>query len=99
MVMTINFINTRKLTADEVTKINYIIKSRAKDAIAADKESWLYPEKGLDCDWAELRHVLMPPDALHHFGGEMFANFEDGSNHYQDAFGRLTPLNEHIKKN
>ena len=100
MVMTINFINTRKLTADEVTKINYIIKSRAKDAIAAGKESWLYPEKGLNCDWAELRHVLRPPsDELHHFGGEMFAKFEDGSTHYQDAFGRSTPLNEHLKKN
>lgn len=28
----------------------------------------------------------------------MFAKFEDGSTHYQDAFGRSTPLNEHLKK-
>lgn len=99
MVNTINFINKRKLKADEVTKINHIIKSRAKDAIAAGKESWLYPENELNCDWAELRQVLMPPsNELHHFGGEMFAGFEDGSKHYQDAFGRSTPRNEHLKK-
>ena len=99
MVNTINFINKRKLKADEVTKINHIIKSRAKDAIAAGKESWLYPENELNCDWAELRYVLIPPsDELYHFGGEMFVGYEDGSNHYQDAFGRSTPQNEHLKK-
>lgn len=99
MVNTINFINKRKLTADEVTKINYIIKFRAKDAIAAGKESWLYPENSLNCHWAELRHVLMPPDnELYHFGGEMFVGFKDGSTHYQDAFGRTTPENKYLKK-
>jgi hypothetical protein len=99
MVNTINFINKRKLTADEVTKINHIIKSRAKDSIAAGKEGWLYPENGLNCDWSELRHVLMPPSGeLHHFGGEMYASYEDGSTHYQDAFGRTTPQNEYLKK-
>lgn len=99
MVNTINFINKRKLTADEVTKINYIIKSRAKDAIVAGKESWLFPENMLNCDWTELRHVLMPPtDELYHFGGEIFAGFEDGRTYYQDAFGRTSPQNEHLKK-
>lgn len=99
MVSTINFINKRKLTADEVTKINYIIKSRAKEAIAGGKESWLYPENTLNCNWAELRHVLMPPaDDLYHFGGEMFAGFKDGNTHYQDAFGRTTPQNKYLKK-
>jgi uncharacterized protein YchJ len=99
MVNTTNFINKRKLTADEVTRINYIIKSRAKEAIAAGKESWLYPENKLNCDWTELRHVLMPPsDELYHFGGEMFVGYKDGSTHYQDAFGRTTRLNEYLKK-
>ncbi|PUA29398.1 MAG: hypothetical protein B0W54_02070 [Cellvibrio sp. 79] len=99
MVNTINFINERKLTTDEVIKINHIIKSRAKDAIAAGKESWLYPENGLNCDWAELRHVLMPPsNELPHFGGEMYVHYEDGSTHYQDAFGRSTPQNKYLKK-
>ncbi len=99
MVSTINFINKRKLTTDEVTKINYIIKSRAKDSIAAGKEIWLYPENGLSYEWAKLRDVLMPPsDELHHFGGEIFASYEDGKTYYQDAFGRSSPKNEHLKK-
>ena len=88
MVMTINFINIRNLNHDEVTKINYIIKYRAKNAIAAGKESWLYPENCLNCNWSEL----------HHFGGEMYASYEDGSTYYQDAFGRTTPQSKHLSK-
>ncbi|WP_081659421.1 DUF4238 domain-containing protein [Thioalkalivibrio sp. ALE17] len=99
MVNTINFINRRRLNQDEVTQINYIIKSRAREAIAAGKESWLYPENRLTCDWYELRHVLIPPsDELFHFGGEMYAGYEDGSTYYQDAFGRTAPQNHHLKK-
>lgn len=98
-VNTINFINSRKLTSDEVTKINHIIKSRVVDACAAGKEEWLYPEKSIDCDWAELRHVLLPPaNKLHHFGGEMYVQYKDGSTHYQDAFGRTTPKSEYTRK-
>ncbi|WP_051333780.1 DUF4238 domain-containing protein [Aliagarivorans marinus] len=100
MVNTIEFINTRKLTADEVRKINHIIKSRAKTSVAAGKEDWLYPERDTSCDWAELRHVLLPPEnELHRYGGEMYAHFEDGTVHYQDAFGRTTPPNEYLNKN
>ncbi|MBJ9083258.1 DUF4238 domain-containing protein [Citrobacter freundii] len=100
MVNTINFINARKLTSDEVSRINYIIKSRAKNSIAAGKEDWLYPEKDVVCDWAELRHTLLPPSKeLSGFGGEMYVRFEDGSVHYQDAFGREKPSNEHLSKN
>ncbi len=100
MVNTIEFINTRKLNADEVTQINHIIKSRAKASVAAGKKEWLYPENDVACDWADLRHVLLPPSGeLHRYGGEMFAQFEDGSVHYQDAFGRTTPQNEYLNKN
>ncbi len=99
MVNTIEFINTRKLTADDVTKINHIIKSRSKESVAAGKEEWLYPERNITGDWAELRYVLQPPkDELYRYGGEMYAHFEDGSVHYQDAFGRTTPPNEFLNK-
>lgn len=100
MVNTIEFINTRKLNANEVTQINHIIKSRAKSSVAAGKEEWLYPENHVTCDWLALRHVLLPPSGeLHRYGGEIFAKFEDGSVHYQDAFGRTTPQNEYLNKN
>ncbi|MDX8205273.1 hypothetical protein SLJ91_17995, partial [Acinetobacter pittii] len=66
-VSTIDFINSRKLTRDEVIKINYIIKSRAKISIAAGNTNWLHPEENLKCEWAELRDVLLPPsDKIHH---------------------------------
>ncbi|MFM5165067.1 DUF4238 domain-containing protein [Aeromonas rivipollensis] len=98
MVNTIEFINTRKLTADEVTKINYIIKSRAHVSVAAGSEDWLYPERSITCDWAYLRHVLLPPKKGVFFGREMYAQFEDGTVHYQDAFGRTTPQNKYLNK-
>lgn len=99
MVNTIEFINTRKLTADDITKINHIIKCRSKDSVAAGKEEWLYPERTITGDWAELRHVLLPPkNQLYRYGGEMYAHFEDGSVHYQDAVGRTTPHNEFLNK-
>lgn len=99
MVNTIEFINTRKLTVDEVTKINYIIKSRAKESVAAGKEPWLHPENDIKCDWAELRRVLLPPsDELHRFGGEMFVHYDNGTTHYQDAFGRTTQQHNFFDK-
>lgn len=100
MVNTIEFINSRKLTAGEVVQINHVIKSRAQSSIAAGAEEWLHPEYGLTCDWADIKNVLLPPaDKLYKFGGEMYAKFENGSVHYQDAFGRTTPQNEFLNKN
>lgn len=99
MVNTIEFINHRKLTADEVTKINHIIKNRANTSIAAGRKEWLHPEDDINCDWADLRHVLLPPsDELYRFGGRVYAQFRDGTVHYQDAFGRTTPPNEFLNK-
>lgn len=99
MVNTIEFINSRKLTRDEVNKINYIIKTRAKAAVAAGKDEWLYPENDVTCDWAELRYVLLPPqNMLYRFSGEMYAKFDDGTVHYQDMFGRTTPPNKYLSK-
>ncbi|MFK5893918.1 MAG: DUF4238 domain-containing protein [Pseudomonadota bacterium] len=100
MVNTIEFINARKLTADDVTKINHIIKSRAKESVAAGSEQWLYPENNIECDWKELRHALLPPsNELHRYGGEMYAKFDDGHVHYQDAFGRTSRQHDFLNKN
>ncbi len=99
LVRTDALIRSRKLVAEEVTKINYIIKSRAKQFVGAGKDEWLYPEKDVQDDWADLRSILLPPrEQLFQFGGEIFAGFKDGSTHYQDAFGRRTPENEYLKK-
>jgi len=99
LVRTDAFIRSRNLDEDEVQRINLIIKCRAKKFIAAGKDEWLYPEKHIQCEWADLRTVLLPPhNELFHFGGELFAKFQDGSTLYQDAFGRRTPENTYLKK-
>jgi uncharacterized protein YchJ len=100
LVKTIEFINTRRLTADEVIQINHVIKSRAHSSVAAGKEEWLHPENSVICEWAHIQQVLLPPtEELYRFGGEIYAEFEDGSVHYQDAFGRTKPQNEFLSKN
>ena len=89
MVRTDAFIRTRKLTSPEVTRVNFILKARARRFIAAGRKEWLYPEKTVSEPWRELRTTLVPPqDELWHFGGEMYAKFDSGRVHYQDEFGR-----------
>ncbi|WP_139852003.1 DUF4238 domain-containing protein [Acinetobacter pullicarnis] len=98
LVSTIDFINCRKLTRDEVSKINYIIKCRAKTSIAAGNKNWLHPEENLGCTWDELRTVLLPPPDKISTYSEMYAQFEDGTTHYQDSFGRSTKQNDYLNK-
>jgi uncharacterized protein YchJ len=98
MVNTIQFLNKRMLTDDDVTKINYIIKSRSKESVAAGSSQWLYPENDISCDWAELRSVLLPTKSGERYGVEMYASYDDGSTYYQDVFGRTTRVNESLNK-
>jgi len=97
LVSTIDFINHRKLNSDEVSQINYIIKKRSEENVAAGSADWLYPEKSVDITWADLRHVLFPPNQG--FTTEILAKFNDGSVYYQDAFGRKKFDDTFLKKN
>ena len=99
MARTDAFIRKRKLSSQEVVRINYVLKSRAQRYIAAGRKEWLYPEESVSEPWGELRKTLLPPkDELWHFGGEMFAKFEDGHVHYQDEFGRTEKERDFLKK-
>jgi hypothetical protein len=99
MVRTDAFIRTRKLSGQEVARVNYVLKARARRYIAAGHKEWLYPEETVSDPWAELRKTLLPSkDELWHFGGEMFARFEDGHVHYQDEFGRTENQRDFLKK-
>lgn len=83
------FIRTRKLTAEEVTQVNFVLKSRARRYIGGGRKEWLYPEKSVSQPWGDLRKTFLPPEnGLFRFGGEMFAKYESGHVHYQDEFGR-----------
>lgn len=99
MVRTDGFIRSRKLSADEVGQINRVIRSRAHRFVAAGRKEWL-PEPVTDPrEWKRLGEILLPPKGgLHHFGGELFAKFESGEVHYQDAYGRTEKEREFLAK-
>ena len=92
------FIRSRKLSDGEVAQINFILKTRAKQFVAAGREEWLYPEVTVNGKWADLRESLLPKDGLYHFGGEIYARYNDGHVHYQDAFGRTEKPGDHLLK-
>ena len=93
------FIRTRKLDAQEVARINLIVKKRARRFIGAGRKEWLYPEKTVMQPWSELRKTLLPPKGgMFHFGGEMFVKYESGDVHYQDEFGRTEKPREFLIK-
>ncbi|TKT72587.1 DUF4238 domain-containing protein [Afipia massiliensis] len=99
IIRTDAFIRTRKLSNQEVTRINYVLKARARRYIGAGRKEWLYPENSISEPWGELRKTLLPPkDGLWNFGGEMFAKFENGHVHYQDEFGRTEKQRDFLRK-
>lgn len=93
------FIRSRKLSAQEVAQINFIIKKRARRFIGAGRKEWLYPEKTVTQPWTDLRKTLLPPrHGLFDFGGEIFVKYESGDVHYQDEFGRTEKPREFLLK-
>lgn len=99
IVRTDAFIRTRELNDHEVARINYILKARASRYIAAGRKEWLYPERMIDESWRDLAATLVPPmEGLWHFGGEIFAKFNDGHVHYQDEFGRTEEQRSFLQK-
>lgn len=99
MIKRDSLIRTRKLSSAEVIGINHILKTRARRYVAAGRQEWLYPEKGVTDRWRDLKQILLPPkNGLFGFGGEMFAKFDSGHVHYQDEFGRTEKEWEFLKK-
>lgn len=94
-----NTICKRELEANEVEKINLIMKFRAKQFLAAENKEWLYPEKNIKCSWSELGEVLLPPrDQIHKFGGEVYVGYKDGTSSYSDQYGRTRKEATYLKK-
>jgi hypothetical protein len=92
-------IRSRKLNEKEVKTINYILKARARKYIAAAKKEWLSPEVDIQENWPQLGKVLLPPkNELHHFGGEIYVGYENGTSQYQDALGRTVGELSYLKK-
>ncbi|GLR26038.1 DUF4238 domain-containing protein [Limnobacter litoralis] len=98
LVRTDAFIRTRKLSRDEITTINHLLKSRARRYLAASNKEWLYPEKSFTGAWQDIAQVLLPRDDLWRFGGEIYVGHADGSTQYQDAFGRTSGAHEYLRR-
>jgi hypothetical protein len=54
-------IRERKLNANEVAAINFVVKRRARRYVAGGRIEWLYPERIVTQPWSKLRDVLTPP--------------------------------------
>ena len=99
MVRWDNTICQRQLSEQDVWNINLIIKKRAKKFIAAENKEWLCPEKHADSDWAKLGDSFVPPpDEVLHFGGEIYAAYDDGHHSFHDAYGRTEIVPDFLKK-
>lgn len=92
-------IRTRTLSRDEVVSINRVLKARARRFIAAADPHWLKPDDVRGPSWADIASTLRPPpNELYHFGGEIYIGYEDGTTHYQDAYGRTSSIHTHLQK-
>lgn len=94
MARTDALIRGRQLTDNEVHAINLVLRSRAKQYVAAGRPEWLYPERYCNLSWAEISPFLLPRDRLFKFGGEVFIGYADGSTAYRDQFGRTSKAHE-----
>ena len=98
MTRTDTFIRDRRLSRDEVIKINYLLKSRAKRYIAAADKTWLYPEREINGSWAQIAEVLRPKSDLWRFGGEIYVGYMDGTSGHWDEHGRTSKAHEFLKR-
>lgn len=92
------FIRTRCLSRENVVAINYILKARARQFVAAARKDWLSPQIG-ERNWSDLAGILRPPQSeLFGFGGEMYVGYKDGTTHYQDEYGRTSDSHKYLRK-
>ncbi len=89
----------RKLSELEVNEINFIIKKRAYQYVAAFKQEWLYPEKYLVTEyWNKLGNglLLMPDPRSVKFTTDIVVGFSDRHAIGFDEYGR-TPCTKNDK--
>lgn len=80
----------RMLSYEEVSEINFIIKSRAYRYVAAAEKDCLYPERMIPQGrWDQLGdgYLLMPDPRSVRFGGEMVIGYKSGDSDVFDEYG------------
>lgn len=82
---------SRKLDSEGVSKVNYIIKQRAHEYIAASTEAGLYPERALGTThWSKLGEAecLLPDPREVGFSSTILCSDERGNSWGYDEYGR-----------
>ena len=94
-----NIQTLRQLNEQEVREINFIIKNRAYQHIAAAEKEWLYPEKYIsESKWGRYGDglLLMPDPRSITYTGEIISVLKNGSVVSFDEYGR-TPSHPEYK--
>jgi len=81
----------RTLDADEVTTINFIIKTRAYRYVAATNSDWLYPESSCrNKRWDHIgrSYFLMPDPRSVEFTSATYFGYANGRKEAFDEYGR-----------
>lgn len=81
----------RHLSEQEVREINFIMKSRALNYIAAAEKEWLYPEMYVSkSDWYNYGngYLLMPDPRGVQFSSELVMGYTNDTAEWFDAYGR-----------
>ena len=92
-----DIIRDRRLSSDQVTQINYVLKARAAKFIAAPIKEWLFPE--LTGYWQDIRNILLPAKSILGGLGNTYIGYENGQSEGYDEFGRSiqNAQNEFVK--
>lgn len=98
MARTDALIRGRKLSEAEVHAVNLMLKSRARQYVAAGNPAWLYPEQHCALSWEGIAKILLPQNDLWRFGGEIYIGYQDGTSAYRDRFGRTSKAHEYLTK-
>lgn len=91
-IMLTDIIWNRKLSSDDVIKINFIIKNRADKYIAASNPDLLFPEKtNKKIDWNNIKKndFLLPDPRELMIASEWVAGFKDGHSEGTNDYGQF----------
>jgi len=80
----------RKITVDDVIRINFILKKRAHAFIASDNKDLLYPERVVkNTNWEENGAVLKPNPKYNIESELIYVKYSDGHSITRDYLGRV----------
>jgi hypothetical protein len=88
IVTYLDILNYRQFGNEEVAKINYIIKTRARRYVASENQEYLYPERIVgEPRWSDLDRLFYTDYPSFHTQSELMVRYNDDSLLFSNAFG------------